>query len=291
MFASNTLWIFIQTSLALILISLGYIILSFIIIPLWKMQKYKKYGLLFYFFPFLGPFKRLHNLEKSKKDSFFFYRELGAQNQNALGEVINFGNMVGINLLDPKLIKEFHSKQSNYRKVELSKAVDAMAGSGLVFSEGEVWKKHRKTISSIFHFDFLKQNIPLMINTTKEFYSEIINASLNSVHIMDEIQKITGEIVGRIFFGENLNKYTHFGKPLTLYLQELGTRMGQIHQKPLVFFLRSSGLPLELMPSFRHLLKEIKVFRSLCQKIIQYRKALNSNGNNLLGLLLETQSL
>ncbi len=33
-------------------------------------------------------------------------------------------------------------------------------GNGMMFSEGEEWKKKRKLLSKVFNFDLLKENIP-----------------------------------------------------------------------------------------------------------------------------------
>jgi len=254
------------------------------------MRPYIKLGLPSYFYPFLGAIKRLHIYEHQHKDAFYYYKELAAKNPNAIAEVINFGNYVGINLLDSKITKEFYAKQSCYNKIFFSKAISTLVGTGLVFSEGNLWKSHRKAISSIFHFEFLKKNVPLIVNTTREFFNNLMITSLQNVNIMDEIQKITGEIVGRIFFGENLNHYTLKGKPLTLYLQELVTRNGLVHQMPIVFFFRYAGFNLEWIPVFKQLMNDIKELRRLCYKIVQDRKLSKANQHDLLGLLLQTQN-
>lgn len=36
-------------------------------------------------------------------------------------------------------------------------------GAGLIFSEGETWKKKRKIMSKVFNFDLIKENIPKMV--------------------------------------------------------------------------------------------------------------------------------
>ena len=45
-----------------------------------------------------------------------------------------------------------------------------VAGEGLATSNGEKWKRHRKMLTQAFHFDILKQYIPV--------YSEVCNKLL-----------------------------------------------------------------------------------------------------------------
>ena len=84
-----------------------------------------------------------------------------------------------------------------------------IGGTGLFCAEGKVWKQHRKFISNVFHFDFLASRIPMMVSTTQEFIGKIAKdrQSWKTIDLMKEIQIISGEIIGRIFFGESLNRY------------------------------------------------------------------------------------
>ena len=123
------------------------------------------------------------------------------------------GNLVIVILCQPNLIKEFISAQDKYyEKAQLIKSLtNILMKDGLLLSEKAQWKRHRKIVSSVFHFEFLKQMIPMVIETTNELLDEVVKRSdLSSVPIMDEIQNITGEVVGRSFFGKSLqNKVTN----------------------------------------------------------------------------------
>jgi len=227
---------------------------------------------------------------KERGDFLGFYKNLPKENPNMRMHVGNVGNRVVIQLLDPKLIKEFFASQHHYQKIPFSDAFQSLVGTGILRAEGNVWKQHRKILSNMFHFEFIKQNIPLMVNTTREFLSELEQGSLENVMIMDEIQKITGEIVGRIFFGENLNKYKLNGQLLTLYLADLLVDIFRLQRTPLLIFLRFSGLPNSLSPKLRSLLRRVDEFREICVKIVKDRKAANIKANDMLDLLLKTQS-
>jgi len=277
---------------SIITLFMMYIIIQFMVIPYCKMKAYNKGPeLRHYFFPFLGFLKRSHDYELKMGDCVGAYRELAQKDKNIQLEVTNFADRVGLILLGPKVLKDFHSKQSCYHKYSFSKGVVELTGTGLVFAEGATWKNHRKIISSVFNFEFIKGNIPLIVNTTREFFKETAKGSLKSVDIMSEIQKITGEIVGRIFFGENLNNYKLNNQPLTLYLEELVARQTIVLKRLPTAFLYFTGLNVEWDPKYRKLMNDVRDFRRLCFKIIQDRKASKNNSKDMLGLLLETQNL
>lgn len=68
-----------------------------------------------------------------------------------------------ISLVNPDLIKEFHSANlvNSYPKFDMLVAgTKAVFGEGLAFSEGEEWKNKRKLLSKIFNFELIKENIP-----------------------------------------------------------------------------------------------------------------------------------
>jgi len=278
--------------LALLFAAFGYMILQSIIIPIWNMRFYKKQGVLSYFYPFAGINKKGKIAEMKDKDAMGYYKKLAEEDQDVPAQVTNFGNRVTVLLYDPKLIKEFYSKQSSYMKAKASPAMLKIMGTGLFLAEGDFWKAHRKVISSKFHFEFLKENIPLIVSTTREFLDELAKTNLTKVNILDELQKITGEMVGRIFFGQNLNKYKINGKLLTLYLADLMVRSTTGFRKNYFIIMAFMvGINLELFPSYREIMNEVREFRQVCIKIIQERKnSPHAKGTDLLGVLLETQN-
>jgi len=283
--------LFFKGILALLLAIIGYALYQFIIFPLWKMRFYKEQGIPTSFYPVYGLNQRGKLHEKQYKDGMAHYRQLAQSNPDTPAEAGNFGSRIAVILYDPKLIKEFYAKQSNYAKIKPSQAMKAIMGeTGLLLAEGNTWKNHRKVISSRFHFEFLKENIPLIVSTTREFLGEVSKTSLNKVNILDEAQKITGEVVGRIFFGENLNKFKIRGQIMTLYLAELMARSStSLRRDFLIFLAFVTGVNLEYVPSYREFLKEVKEFRQFCFNIIKERRDSGVQGTDLLWVLLEQQ--
>jgi len=202
-------------------------------------------------------------------------------------ELTNLGSHLTWILYSPKIIKEFYSKQTYYRKVQAPKSVAALMGTGLISAEGNLWKNHRRIISTLFHFDFLNHQIPIIVETTREFLHKL--DSTKQVVIVDEIQKITGEIVGRIFFSENLNKHLIKGLPMTLFLAELTNRSSLSFRHLGVILAFGTGVDPEWVPSYNDLMNDVRDFRRFCLQIVQDRKNYKNKGKDLLGLMLETQ--
>jgi len=156
-------------------------------------------------------------------------------------------------------------------------------------SEGDVWKRHRKIISNSFHYESLKANITTIKNTTLEFLDKTTPEEHQNYSVINKIQEITGEIVGRIFFGKNLNSYALEGKPLTLVGATLVSDMTLAALTPLSLILGEKALKYPMLKSYRDLNKRIDAFRSICFKIVEDRKKNSHEGHDLLASLLATQ--
>ena len=272
------------------------ILLYFILIPYYKIKFYQDQGGYIDFHPFSTPFMRNQRQFKKTKDFFFHDKRIIKQFPNTRFIVSNIVASPMITLVDPSLRKDFYSKSEFYHKSHFILMLDKLLGKGLLFSEGNMWKRQRKLISSTFHFEFIKLMIPLIINTTQEFFNEIDRRSLKDVNMLEEFQKITGEIVGRIFFGKMLNKHEMNGKPLTVALANLANDIIMAN-RILLRFLLPENLFVKL-PNNNKILKEIVKLRKICMEIIDERKEKLANQakfetctpipgeNNLLDIML-----
>ena len=101
----------------------------------------------------LGKFDK--NL-KEKGDMYYEFKQMGKRIPEARGFTWNIFNVYIIMLTDTNLIREFTNKQDKYVKSEFA-FIHLLRdlGDGLVFSEGNQWKRHRKITSTAFHFEFL----------------------------------------------------------------------------------------------------------------------------------------
>jgi cytochrome P450 len=89
-------------------------------------------------------------------------------------------------------------------------------------SEGRVWKKSRKVVSLAFHWELLKSMIPEVVQVTLETFKNIIKEKrFSDFNAIEGFQVITGEVVGRIFFGEKFSQNFIDGKSPTTFLADL----------------------------------------------------------------------
>jgi cytochrome P450 len=259
------------------------------------MYFYKKQGLTMTFFPMLGKLRMRKRDTIAKSDCFYFEKMLIKQSPNMKGEVSNLSHLPMVSLYDQELIRDFFTKPEMYQKSKfVLSAVMKVAGEGLFMADGEKWKKHRKIISQVFHYEFLKLWVPTIVNTTRRIFDELEKpTNLSNIQITDEYQKISGEVVGRIFFGNNLNDYKFEGKFLTLALAELINESVILGRNPLKMLLGNWIFGRLRKPKVNS--EKINRFRVFCQTLIDIKKSklkedkTNLNSKDLLHVLLEHQ--
>ena len=276
----------------LLFIPLAFILFGitfFIIIPLKRMSFYKREGTTSYFFPLFGPIRTMKQDFNLKHDILASSKAFSKECPNQKLFVSNINNRALVILRDTKYIREFLQNSAHYKKDLSALTLYPLMGSGLVLAEGETWKRHRKIVSNSFNYDFLKSNISAVQSTTQEFLNALTSEDFKSYSAIAKIQEITGEIVGRIFFGKNLNQYTFESKPITLALADLVADLALTGRSPLVIMFGSNILNFPLIPKFVRLMKKVRDFRDLCAQIIQDRKKDLQKTNDLLMSLLATQ--
>jgi len=257
------------------------------------MGHYRKQGLPCVFFPLLGAYKDCLVAFKEHGDAKHHIK-IKAQTQPERIKVSNLGPEVMITPYDTALIKEFYLNSDNYIKDPIFlELYSKLLGKGLLTSEGNKWKAQRKILSNAFHFGFLKAILPTVQQTARETLAELQTISLNDVNVMDVFQKITGEVVGKIFFGEQLNHYKIEDKPLTLVLAEIMTQIGSLNlsaERPLLgtWFIQQG-----ILPKHKRIMNRIYNFKDVCRSIITERKKIRSEtkvdqaSKDMLDLLLE----
>jgi cytochrome P450 len=243
------------------------------------------------FIPLVGAFISSIKAVQTHGDFMAPAKQLIKANPNVRWEISNIGATPLIVLYDPQLIKEVIKNQDCYKKSELIfSPMTVILGEGLVTAEGATWKKHRKVVSQSFHFEFLKSQLPLIVSTTREFLDKIPESGLKKVKMMDEFQKITGEVIGRIFFGNNLNEYSIDGQPLTLVLSHLIADVAEAARGGLRILLGDTIY--WKTPAMKRLLGRVRVFRNVCEEIVNQRissKAEKKDKKDMLDYLLEQQ--
>jgi len=267
---------------------LALLFLTSVVIPFTKLRLFHKKGMTFFFYPLKGYLQTGKIGFEEKGDFFARFKGASKLNPNDTALLSNIGGNPLLLLRDPTLIKEYYRNANCYNKVGSIGFYKPLFGTGLLYAEGDVWKNHRKIISTSFHYEALKSQVGLIQNTTKEFLDKVGTEGCEDYSIINKIQEITGEIVGRIFFGEKLNDYTFDNKPLTIYLADLLAAVGTSALTPLGILLGPKLI--KYLPRHKKILKKVSNFRELCHKIIDDRKAQQDKGDDLLATLLATQN-
>jgi len=244
----------------------------------------------FYFFPGIG-FNRYMRKDLQTKDDFLYSVKHYKENHpNQKFEVTNMGSSVTIMLRDPELIREFVNKPALYEKHHVFRTIKLLSGTGLAMAEGDVWKAHRKIVSSCFHYEFLTSNISNMMRIINEFLDKIPHQGYENFPVVMKMQEITGDVIGRLFFGEKLSSYTFKGKSLTLALADLATQLGLCAVSLGVLIFGPKIMKMPFLPRYKKVMQDVTDFRKLCFKIVQDRKANpQKSSKDLLGTLLEAQ--
>jgi len=229
---------------------------------------------------------------KTRDDIFGESKECSVKFPNQRVLITNFNTKILFVLRDTQYAKEFLANPHLYVKCGATDFIKPVTGyGGLAMLEGDQWKRHRKVIANSFHYESLRTNISDVQKTVKECFDKLTPQELKNYSSIDKLQEITGEIVGRVFFGEKLSDYTLGGKPLTMAMADLVANVMEASFTPVAMLFGKYAIEYPVFPRFRKLKKQIKSIRSVCFQIIKDRKESKQSGNDLLASLLETQNL
>jgi len=113
--------------------------------PYLLVQHYKKQGATGYFKPFGGFFVDRMKEARQKGDFFKYFKDVIRVNPDTKAIVSSAGNKSLLFLVQPDLIKEFLNQPQLYRKAKFISGVEGLfEGQGILFSEGDQWKKTKK---------------------------------------------------------------------------------------------------------------------------------------------------
>jgi len=243
-------------------------------------QYYKKQGAEGYFKPFAGFFHDRMNEARQQGDFFTYFKRLINRHPNTSAVISNIGSKTMLCLLDADMIKEFVNQPQLYKKTEFTSGIEGLfEGQGILFSEGEQWKKQRKLLTASFQNELLKDQVPVISRIAERVYGEIGKTSqtkdLSHVDIMKVNQRISGDIMGEFFFGKNYNEYTFEGLPMTVGLRKLLNEgfkeMYTIWNAIFGAWLIRAGI----LPKHKQLMSRIKNLRETLKSIVETSKRKN----------------
>ena len=267
-----------------------YTLYKFVFVALLKLRFYKKQGLITQYSPILGSFIVKQRMSLSRNnDALFDLKELTKATPKPKAIVRNFGATPVVIFLDNALKKNFAFHHQSYIVDNMFGKVGRLFMSGLVGVSGDDWKKQRKVISQSFHFEFIKDNIPNLVTTTRELFDELGQGNLDKVLMIQEIGKISGEGIGRVFFSENLTNYKIRGNSVTNHVLESITQLGSSLMSLGYLFFGPKYVETGLFSYQRDLLLHVDQLEDTCKQILNDRRKSNKNNKDLAWYLLESQ--
>jgi len=267
-------------TLAQILVAFFAIIISAVIYflvyrPLADLRFYKKQGIPMKYIFGIGYFAT--NLRDVSRNGDFYHswKEFGRKESTAPAFGGNLAHLAHVTLVDTAVIKAFYINHDKYytKNMMWSQIWKKLLDKGLLLVEGEEFKRHRRLISGAFNHEFLRAMTPDLVQIVDRMLEELKTKGLKQVPIMQEFQTITGELIGRLFFGEEFSKYRLRGVPVTLFLADLIARMSKENFSLNVMLFGSRVLDLGLTKTHRDILSDTKLFRDFATEIIERKFA------------------
>eukprot|EP01104_Vermistella_antarctica_P016100 TRINITY_DN5420_c0_g1_i1.p1 TRINITY_DN5420_c0_g1~~TRINITY_DN5420_c0_g1_i1.p1 ORF type:complete len:590 (-),score=86.03 TRINITY_DN5420_c0_g1_i1:91-1860(-) len=112
---------------------------------------------------------------------------------------------------DPEAIRDVFVKQSSkfVRIGSDSVHLQEFLGSGLLFSEGEQWKRHRKLIGPAFRFDYISGLCSAMTRVSNTLIRRLDGAVSNGngshcMQVVDEMTRFTLDVISNCGFGYDM---------------------------------------------------------------------------------------
>jgi PHYB activation tagged suppressor 1 len=197
-----------------------------------------------------------------------------------------FGAKPNLCVADVNMVKQVLSDRTGlYPKNLGNPHIARLLGKGLVLTDGDEWKRHRKVVHPAFNMDKLKMMTVTMSDCVGSMMSEweakLEKGSDVEIELSSQFEELTADVISHTAFGSSYKE----GKQVFLAQRELQ-------------FLAFSTVFNVQIPAFRYLPTEKnlktwkldKKVRGMLMNIIKARLAAKDTagyGNDLLGLMLE----
>jgi cytochrome P450 len=96
-----------------------------------------------------------------------------------------------------------HDNQKNYVKAPTYGPIRTFLGEGLLTSEGETWRRHRRLVQPVFHHRNIVALAPTMVAATEDWWTEVeprVRAG-EVLDVTEEMSRLALDVACRCFFG------------------------------------------------------------------------------------------
>jgi cytochrome P450 len=111
--------------------------------------------------------------------------------------------------------------------------------------------------------------LPEVYKIADESFDKIKDRELGNINIIEEIQKITSEVIGRLFFGKKFSEYSIENLPLAIYVERLCSKASTIATDPIIYVVGVNFVKLGILKRHRNYLRKMKFFREYARGIVR----------------------
>ena len=188
---------------------------------------------------------------------------------------LTLGTTPGYLVFAPELVERVlrSSMRSFNRQTPVYRTLSRFLGRGILTSEGDHWRKHRRVVQPAFH----RQRLQAFGDVMVRLVDEAIDRWSSPFDLTDEMMRLTLGVVGETLFGTDMQWMS----------EELSKALdtAQRHTESVVAGL----VPLdEAVPSRRgrRFAKAIDTMDRLAYQLIDRRREAGTHGDDVLGMLL-----
>jgi cytochrome P450 len=195
---------------------------------------------------------------------------------------LRLGPSPAILLTDPGAIEEvLVTKSRDFRKSRAAGRVGVVVGNGLLLSEGETWREHRRVVQPAFHHKRIANWGETMVRDAEAFVSEWDDGEVRDVHA--DMTALTLFIVARTLLDSRLDERDIEGvrRSVAVLTDHFDSRFNS-----LAFFIP------DWLPTPGNLRMRLAVRRldRIVYRLIAVRRATDSRGADAISMLLEASS-
>lgn len=200
------------------------------------------------------------------------------------GGVVSFrlGPLPALLLTDPVAIHEVLVTNSrDFKKSRAAGRIGVVVGNGLLLSEGETWRAHRRLVQPAFHHDRVAAWGETMVREAEAFMSGWHDGEVREIH--SDMAALTLSIVARTLLDSRLDERDIEGvrRSVAVLTDHFDSRFNS-----LAFFI-PDWLP---TPGNVRMRLAVRRLDRIVYRLITIRRATDSRGGDAISMLLEASS-
>ncbi|EAR91921.1 cytochrome P450 family monooxygenase (macronuclear) [Tetrahymena thermophila SB210] len=263
-----------------------YLAFRIVIFPKLKIKKLKnKYGdqvIVLYNFG-SGLIQEKKKSLKQQGDSLGTIRKLLWSNPKAKAIIHNNASgQIAYSFIDPELIKQVHQQPEFFVKQVNHPAVLYLFSKSILCMQGKEWQKQRQFFGKSFHFEEIRNYLPIIKETSQSVFGSIkenlSDSSQIEIQVVKICESVTSEVVFKAFFGFNSQNLIN-GSQNSL-VQEIVSimtdsyRIFQFNKLAFIKFLIFRKRSYDFFPlqCEREIVQRLRKVKEECDKIVQQRK-------------------